>query len=131
MARTTELLEERGKRYGSYLATSMIATDLHDVITLYMGYRYKNLRAAQKESLKHICTKISRIVSGDADHIDNWDDIAGYATLVADILRNNEKRDGRNEAPKETTEHTASEPIEDISDGETKAKHGQTICPCC
>jgi hypothetical protein len=34
-----------------------------------------------------IATKMSRIVNGNPDKIDNWDDIAGYAKLVADKLR--------------------------------------------
>ncbi len=29
-----------------------------------------------------ICLKISRIVTGDPEHPDNWHDIAGYATLA-------------------------------------------------
>jgi hypothetical protein len=36
-----------------------------------------------EEALSHICTKLSRIANGDAQHVDNWLDIAGYATLVA------------------------------------------------
>jgi hypothetical protein len=34
-----------------------------------------------------ILNKVSRILAGDPGHVDHWDDIAGYATLVADILR--------------------------------------------
>jgi hypothetical protein len=38
-----------------------------------------------------IAHKIGRILNGDPDYIDSWDDIAGYAKLVADRLRGNEK----------------------------------------
>jgi len=41
----------------------------------------------QWEALEMIATKLSRIVNGNPNKIDNWDDIAGYATLVADRLR--------------------------------------------
>jgi hypothetical protein len=41
----------------------------------------------QWEALEMIASKMSRIVNGNPDKIDNWDDIAGYAKLVADQLR--------------------------------------------
>jgi hypothetical protein len=31
--------------------------------------------------------KIGRILNGDPDYVDNWDDIAGYSQLVAKLLR--------------------------------------------
>jgi len=39
------------------------------------------------ESLDLICTKLSRIVTGDCNHQDHWLDIAGYATLISDRLK--------------------------------------------
>jgi hypothetical protein len=30
---------------------------------------------------------LARIASGNPEHIDHWDDIAGYATLAANYLR--------------------------------------------
>jgi hypothetical protein len=33
-----------------------------------------------------ICYKMGRILSGDSNNLDHWDDIAGYATLVSKIL---------------------------------------------
>jgi hypothetical protein len=37
-----------------------------------------------------IAHKIGRIINGDPDYIDSWDDIAGYAKLVADRLRSDD-----------------------------------------
>jgi len=37
----------------------------------------------QIEALEMICVKMARILAGDPDHADHWDDIAGYARLVA------------------------------------------------
>ena len=51
---------------------------------------YARLSAAQRESIDMILHKIARILAGNPDHIDHWDDIAGYATLVANILREKE-----------------------------------------
>jgi hypothetical protein len=36
-----------------------------------------------------IVHKIGRIVNGNPDKVDHWDDIAGYATLVSDRLKGN------------------------------------------
>jgi hypothetical protein len=33
-----------------------------------------------------ICSKLARLACGDADHVDSWHDIAGYATLVVKDL---------------------------------------------
>jgi hypothetical protein len=41
----------------------------------------------QWEALEMIASKMSRIVNGNPDKVDNWHDIAGYATLIADRLR--------------------------------------------
>ena len=51
----------------------------------------KNLPCDQEEALVHICTKMSRVVNGNNNHVDNWRDIAGYATLVADRLEGNSR----------------------------------------
>jgi len=41
----------------------------------------------QWEALDMICSKISRIVNGDPDYDDSWVDIAGYAQLIVNRLR--------------------------------------------
>lgn len=38
------------------------------------------------EALEMIAHKIARICNGDPNYADNWVDIAGYATLVANRL---------------------------------------------
>jgi hypothetical protein len=40
----------------------------------------------KREALEHIATKIGRILSGDPNHRDHWEDIQGYARLVEDRL---------------------------------------------
>jgi hypothetical protein len=47
------------------------------------GRNWNSLPAPQRESLEMIQHKIGRILSGDPNHQDHWDDIAGYATLVS------------------------------------------------
>lgn len=42
------------------------------------------------ESLQMINHKIARIINGNENHIDSWQDIAGYAQLVVNILEEQE-----------------------------------------
>ena len=39
-----------------------------------------------QESLDMIATKIARILMGNANHVDNWHDIAGYSLLIEQRL---------------------------------------------
>lgn len=88
---TTEILEERGKRYGKFIDHAEVSQDLKGVIREHLFIRKKILKVDQKESLDMICHKIGRIVNGDPDYADSWIDIAGYAQLVADRLQGVER----------------------------------------
>jgi hypothetical protein len=50
------------------------------------GCWYK-MRPDQREALEMIANKISRILNGNPDFVDSWEDIAGYAILVAERLK--------------------------------------------
>lgn len=52
-----------------------------------LSVRGKDLADDQYEALDMIAHKIARIINGDPDYADSWDDIAGYAKLVADRLQ--------------------------------------------
>lgn len=86
----SETLEERGKRYGNYLQQTRISKALQN--RMRMVESYKELDPDMKDALEMIAVKISRILNGDPDYSDNWHDIAGYATLVADRLDGNERK---------------------------------------
>lgn len=84
---TSEILAERGKRYGKFMEHAQISQQLKAVIFDGFIARGKSgLRADQYEALDMICHKIGRIINGDPDYADSWADIAGYARLVADRL---------------------------------------------
>lgn len=83
----TDILTERGKEYGPFLGHAQITQTLKRVIAAHARLRGVALALDQHEALDMICHKIGRIVNGNPDHIDSWDDIAGYARLVADRLR--------------------------------------------
>lgn len=78
-------LNERGKTHGDFKAQAETAQQLKSLV---MG-PYANgvaLTTYQTEALETICMKISRILHGNPNEPDHWRDIAGYATLVENIL---------------------------------------------
>ncbi|MFM2134442.1 MAG: hypothetical protein RL156_1723 [Bacteroidota bacterium] len=79
-----EVLAERGSKYGEFSKNSMVSQLLKS--TLYNVPRNAAFSHYQREALDMIANKLSRIVCGDPNYADSWRDIAGYATLVADIL---------------------------------------------
>lgn len=87
---TDALLAERGKTHGDY---SEHADATQSMKHLFRQYRnWPKLSYAQKETLEMIAHKIGRALTGDPNHIDHWDDIAGYAKLVSNILREREAK---------------------------------------
>lgn len=73
-------LQERHARYGTYLETAQLITDLKEI--MHAAPSWADLEADQKESLDLIANKIGRILRGDANYVDSWHDIAGYSTLI-------------------------------------------------
>jgi hypothetical protein len=53
---------------------------------------WKRLSVGQREALEMIAHKIARILSGDPNHKDHWEDIAGYAELVVRELEHGGER---------------------------------------
>lgn len=81
VTKTDELLKDRGKTNGAYDQNAGAAQAIKQVF-----YRYPNwhvMTAVQRESLELIATKLGRILAGDPNYADHWDDIAGYAELVS------------------------------------------------
>lgn len=76
-----KILAERGSTYGDFSDNSAISRVLKDTMSGYAGWG--RLTNVQREALDMIAHKISRILAGDPNFKDHWDDIAGYATLVA------------------------------------------------
>jgi hypothetical protein len=90
--KVTEVLEERGTRYGKFTGHAAITTALKDSIRRHREvHRKDKLSDDQQEALDMICHKIGRIVNGDPNYADSWVDIAGYAMLVADRLEGIER----------------------------------------
>jgi hypothetical protein len=93
LERIDAILEERGKQYGKFTGHAEIAQNLKDTMRFSSPNCAKWARLAndQKEALDMIQHKIARILNGNPDHADSWDDIAGYAKLVGDRLKGTSK----------------------------------------
>lgn len=88
-AETAALVAERGKTHGDWDAHATCAQDLKDTLSGHLkrrGASRSPLTAMQLEALDMILHKVGRIVAGDPNFKDHWDDIAGYAKITADRL---------------------------------------------
>ena len=81
------LLQERALQYGTFVSLAKTAQEFKSVLYRELGSRNKRLADDQAEALDMIIHKIARVINGDANHVDTWNDIAGYATLVAERLQ--------------------------------------------
>jgi len=80
-----KILTERAKTHGDYTEHAICT---QDIMATLMGHRnWNTLTADQKETLYMIAHKMGRVVTGNPDVADHWDDIAGYAKLSGDRVR--------------------------------------------
>jgi hypothetical protein len=84
MSAVEQTLTERGTRYGTFMDNAVIAQHLKGMAI--QGGSWDQMKADQREAIEVIFQKISRILTGDPDYVDNWHDIQGYAKLVEDRL---------------------------------------------
>lgn len=74
------VLEDRRKTHGMFEHNARIAQQLKSVLHAQDGWRRQSVET--REALDMICSKMSRILSGRLNELDNWVDIQGYASLV-------------------------------------------------
>lgn len=87
-----DITAARGSVYGPFLHNAIVAQAIKAALRGIPdpdneGARWENLPLDVREGLDLIALKMSRIVTGSADYLDNWDDIGGYAKIVADRIR--------------------------------------------
>jgi hypothetical protein len=85
MMDTDELLKERGKTHGLYSDHAAITQATKDLWRSHTGW--EKLSPSMREALEMNAHKVGRTLAGNAYFEDHWDDIAGYAKLVANELR--------------------------------------------
>lgn len=84
MATAQQTIEDREVTHGDYRAQANLAASIKELLRDAKGW--KKLDVTQTESLDMIAVKISRILHGDPNAVDHWTDIAGYATLISNLL---------------------------------------------
>ena len=78
MPERDSLLEERQKTHGSFRMNAEIA---HQIKGVFDNHGYGTANIIQREALDMMAMKLARILSGQANFKDHWDDLAGYAKL--------------------------------------------------
>ena len=64
---------------------SQVAQDLKRIFR--SAPNWSKLSSDQQETLDQTASKISRLLIGDTNHIDSWEDISLYNRLVVDRLK--------------------------------------------
>jgi len=80
---TRTLIKERTKQYGSYEGQADLMCKTMNIWSSVPGWN--NLSHDKRVTLTLILLKIARALHGNPNLRDHWDDIAGYATLSADL----------------------------------------------
>lgn len=75
----TKLLNDREKTHGKFSDGATVSQMLKQVARL--SKNWDNMNDAQRESFEMQANKWGRILGGDHNFRDHWDDIAGYSTL--------------------------------------------------
>ena len=78
------LLIDRAVTHGDFTEHAAITQSLKRIMQRSQGW--KHLDDRQHEGLEMIAHKVGRILAGNPNHKDHWDDISGYAKIVADRL---------------------------------------------
>ena len=93
------ILAQRGVRYGNFTDQTEHCLTIKGTIFGLMGIeKVQTLKSDQIEAISNIANKLARITNGDPHYHDSWQDIAGYAQLVADRLIADEKAQVKAEA---------------------------------
>lgn len=80
----TSILQERGKVHGDFADVARVAQEMKNYVRQQKNWLH--LTQTQREGLDMIMHKAARILVGDPNHQDHWDDVAGYAKCVSDRL---------------------------------------------
>ena len=74
-----KILDEREKTHGSFADVAAMSQQIKAAMSVSKNWLVLN--TAQREALEQIAMKIARVLSGDRNYRDHWEDIGGYAKL--------------------------------------------------
>lgn len=78
-AEIKDLLNERNNTHGEFTENARISQGIKRVMETSVNWRI--MPDIHREALEYIAGKIGRILSGQYDYDDSWDDISGFAGL--------------------------------------------------
>lgn len=108
------ILAQRGARYGNFIDQAEHCLAIKGMIFGLMGIeKVQTLKSDQIEAISNIANKLARITNGDPHYHDSWQDIAGYAQLVADRLIADEEAQVKAEAEALAKAEAPAEQAED------------------
>lgn len=84
MSDLEKTLTDRRTQHGDFTDHARIAQSLKAVMWDEPGWA--RLSPTQREALEMVQHKIARILAGDPNHLDHWDDIQGYAKIARDRI---------------------------------------------
>jgi hypothetical protein len=98
-----EILKQRGENYGSFGNQANLTQTLNNIILHHYNTVHKDtpLPPVMAEAIHMICHKLARVANGNPYYDDSWQDIAGYAQLIVDVLQ--EAREAAKQPPAEET----------------------------
>ncbi len=79
------ILDERGSKYGEFERHASITQSIKRAMA--DSPNWSILDDSKKEALEMVAHKIARIVNGDPDYLDSWDDIEGYVRCASKVIR--------------------------------------------
>ena len=109
------MLNKREKTHGQYAKTAETSQKIK--LTMMLSKNWNKLTEPQAEAIEMIASKLARILNGDPNFRDHWDDIAGYAqlaSLVAPSPMDAVERDIAALIAKDQLELPLAEPIPDV-----------------
>jgi len=85
-----KMLAERKKQHGDFGVHAEATQALKTVLYSYYDEHHTPIH---REALEMIVHKIGRILTGNPNHCDHWDDIAGYAKITSDRIPEHRRHD--------------------------------------
>jgi len=84
MSKINETLKQRAGTHGDFAKGGILEQELKDIFR--KGTNWNSMEKHKRMTLDLISMKISRILEGDSDFDDHWDDIIGYVTKTKEFI---------------------------------------------
>lgn len=82
---TLDLLTARQKTHGDFTQNAIYGQEFRALCR--SSPQWSTMPSVHREALDMMASKLSRILSGQSEVADHWQDIAGYATLALGACR--------------------------------------------